>query len=392
MNEHILMIHGMWCGDWVWDSFKGFFESKGYHCITPTLRHHDKKHGAVSHDRIGTTSLLDYAEDLENEICRLDRKPILMGHSMGGILAQILGSRGLAKALVLLTPAAPRGIVALKPSVIRCFWSVMKKPGFWKKPMLPTFDEAVYAALQLFPVQEQRELYERLVPESGRAGFELGFWLLDRRRASGVDARRVTCPTLVIAGALDNITPSSVVRRVADKYGPVATFREFRNHAHWVIGEPGWQEIAEYGSEWLSEVLARMPERPRPPSIRVSRPYERAKKMVSDLAARWSPPEPSDRRAHPRVEIDMGVEASIPYSGNAHYYDVGHTVNVSRGGLFLNTDITVREGAFVNLQLIAREAERPVWVQGRVVRSLGKGVAMSFSHTEKARLNMLLPL
>jgi len=72
-------------------------------------------------DRLGTTSLLDYAEDIENEIRKLDAKPIIMGHSMGGLLAQILGSRGLARALVLLTPAAPAGIRSLTPSVMRSF-------------------------------------------------------------------------------------------------------------------------------------------------------------------------------------------------------------------------------------------------------------------------------
>jgi pimeloyl-ACP methyl ester carboxylesterase len=74
---------------------------------------------------LGTTSLLDYAADLEKQIRELEEVPILMGHSMGGLLAQIFGSRGLARALVLLTPASPAGILALKPSVIQSFSSIL---------------------------------------------------------------------------------------------------------------------------------------------------------------------------------------------------------------------------------------------------------------------------
>lgn len=102
MSETIFMIHGMWCGAWYWDNYKGFFEDKGYRCVTTTLRFHDVDPGETPHPRLGATSLLDYAEDLEEEIRQLGDKPIIMGHSMGGLLTQILGGRGLAKVLVLL--------------------------------------------------------------------------------------------------------------------------------------------------------------------------------------------------------------------------------------------------------------------------------------------------
>ena len=62
------MIHGMWGGGWNWDNFKQFFEKKDYHCLTPTLRFHDVDPGAPPNPQLGTTSLLDYAEDLEKEI------------------------------------------------------------------------------------------------------------------------------------------------------------------------------------------------------------------------------------------------------------------------------------------------------------------------------------
>jgi non-heme chloroperoxidase len=390
MSERIMMIHGMWGGDWVWDNYKKFFESKGYRCITPTLRYHDKKYKDDPNNQIGTTSLFDYVEDLEKEIYKLDQKPILMGHSMGGLLAQILGSRGLAKALVLLTPAPPKGIFALKPSVIKSFWSVTMRPGFWRKPMLQTFNEAVYAMMQLIPVEDRKEIYERLVPESGRAASEIGYWILDRKNASSVDSAKITCPTLVISGGQDKITPSSVVRKVADKYNAVTTFKEFSNHAHWVIGEPGWNEIAEYSSDWLNQIMITMPQRPHPPAIRNIRTSDRVKKVVSEYKIKWFPVKQEARRVHKRAEAAMSVEVNIPYSGNAQYYELWRAVNISRGGIYVDTDLSLEKGTYVNANLDISESERPVWVLGRVVRSSSSGVAMEFSHAESDRLNRLI--
>ena len=255
MTTTIVMIHGMWGGGWYWGNYKQFFEGKGYQCITPTLRYHDMDPKEPPNPQLGTTSLLDYAEDLEEEIRKLDKLPILMGHSMGGLLAQILGSRGLGKALVLLTPAAPRGITALKLSVIKSFWSILTW-GVWKKPMRQNLNGAVYSMLQLMSTEEQRETYDRFVYESGRAAFEIGLPFLDSKGAAKVDETKITCPTLVIAGSQDRITPASVVRKVADKYKSVSTYKEFANHSHWVIAEPGWQEVAEYVSDWLNRVLS----------------------------------------------------------------------------------------------------------------------------------------
>lgn len=392
MKEYIMMIHGMWCGDWVWQNYKSFFESKGYQCITPVLRHHARYAGDILSNPIGTTSLLDYAQDLENEIYKLDQKPVIMGHSMGGLIAQILGSRGLAKALVLLTPASPSGIVALRPSVVRSFWSIMTRPGFWRKPMKQTFQEAVYSMMHLLPPEEQREVYERLVPESGRAGFEIGFWLIDPRQAARVDSSRVTCPTLVVSGAQDKITPASVVRKIADKYRGAATLKEYPDHAHWVMSEPGWDEIASYCSNWLDGVLARMSSRPISMAIGSMSPKDKARKTWSEYRGKWFPAEGADRRVHKRKDLAIGVEASIPYSGNAQYYDMGRSVNISRGGIYIDTDITLNEGTYLNAHLNLADSGRPLWVQGRIVRSAKKGVAMEFARAELEKLNRVLSM
>ncbi len=290
MADTIMMIHGMWGGPWHWENYKSVFEAEGYNCVTPTLRFHDISPHSEPDPKLGTTSLLDYADDLEKEIHGLQSRgfsapTVIIGHSMGGLLAQILASRGLPKAAVLLTPApcAPNSTV-MEWSVTKSFWSAMMNWGavdssgrirwavrnafpfrnrFGSRPYMPTFEEAVYSMMDLLSPEEQREAYNKFVYESGRAAWEIGFWFLDlfRRKAAWVDASKVNCPILVVAGSLDRITPASSVRKVAAKFKAVPTpdgprhYKEFPNHTHWVLAEPGWQEIVEYVSKWLKVVI-----------------------------------------------------------------------------------------------------------------------------------------
>jgi pimeloyl-ACP methyl ester carboxylesterase len=254
VTDTILMIHGMWGGSWLWEHFRRAFEAKGYRCIAPTLPYHDMDPRGAPDPRLGTASLLDYVEFLEQQIAGLDSKPIVMGHSMGGLLAQILAARGHAKLLVLLSPASPAGIIAITPSVLKSFWSVQTKWGFWKNPMRQTFAEAVYSMMHLLPEEERREAYDRFVYESGRAACEIGYWMFDPRNAARVDESKVTCPVLVITGAEDRITPVSVVRKVARKYR--AQYKAFDRHAHWLLGEPGWEEVAQYADNWIAQLRA----------------------------------------------------------------------------------------------------------------------------------------
>jgi pimeloyl-ACP methyl ester carboxylesterase len=252
MAETIMMVHGMCGGSWVWDNYKSYFEQKGYQCIRPALRYHDTDPQKSPDPRVGTTSLLDYAEDLEREIRKRRITPVLMGHSMGGLLAQILASRGLAKALVLLSPAAPAGISYTQPKMAKDLWSIARQWGWWRKPIRPTFNESVYLELDLLSAEERKAVYDKWVHDSGRALFEIGVWFLDTKRAARVDASKLACPVLVVAGSGDRITPASCAKKIGKKYAPYVTYKEFENNAHWLTGEPGWQDIAGYIADWLT--------------------------------------------------------------------------------------------------------------------------------------------
>jgi pimeloyl-ACP methyl ester carboxylesterase len=335
------MIHGMFCGAWCWEKYKEFFEDKGFECVTITLRHHDLGPNELPDRRLGTTSLLDYAKDLEDEIRQLDTTPIIVGHSMGGLLSQILGSRGLAKGLVLLTPAPPSGVFALKWSVIKCFWSGLKTWGWWKKPLLGTFDEALFGMLHLMPEEDQIDIYNKLVHESGKAAMEIGFYLFDSSNASKVDESRVTCPILVIGGSQDRMTPASVVRKVSDKYKAVSTYKEYPNHAHWVIGEPAWEEIAEYVANWIKE--------------NVKREYER-----------------------------KPYSAVVNYIVNEDTY-TDSIQDISAGGVFIETDKSFSAGQEVSMTFPLPISDETISINGEIARisELGMGVKFKMTRPEQ---------
>jgi pimeloyl-ACP methyl ester carboxylesterase len=250
MSKTIFMIHGMMVGPWCWENYKSYFASKGYNCITPALRFHDLNANEIPDPQLGTTGLLDYAADLEERLKEFEEPAILMGHSMGGLLAQILASRGSTRATILLTPAPPSGINTLNYTVLKSFAGVMMNWGFWRKPFRFSFNKAVYSTMHLMPIEDQKRVYSKLVYESGYAAYQIGFWFLDRTHAARVDYDKVNGPVLVISGKKDRITPASVVKKIAHKYKS-ASYKQFDDHAHWVLIEPGWQDIADYIGGWL---------------------------------------------------------------------------------------------------------------------------------------------
>lgn len=252
MAKTIMMIHGMWGTGGYWKEYKGFFEKLGYKVVTPTLPHHNAKPSSPPKPEAGRIGLVDYVDFLEGEIKELKEKPILMGHSMGGLLAQKLAERDLAEAAILLAPASPRGILALKPSVIRSFLPCFFQWGWWQKPFRQSFGLAVYSMLHLVKPADQKRIYDTFVYESGRVILEIGVWIFDFKKATEVDASKVTCPIFVATGEEDRITPVSVVRATTRRYSQ-ATLKTYPGHAHWVVGEPGWQKIAQDCADWLKE-------------------------------------------------------------------------------------------------------------------------------------------
>jgi pimeloyl-ACP methyl ester carboxylesterase len=248
----VLMIHGAFCGPWSLDGLKARFEQAGYRVRAPCLRFHDIVPPPAA---LGTTGLADYAADLEEEMAALDVPPVLVGHSMGGLLALMLAARRPARALILLAPSAPWGVPPSTLFEISAAQALHLNPGYWNQALEPNRDVALAHSIDKLPREMRDSVFGRFTHESGRATFEIMNWGLDMRRASEVDHARIACPLLLLTGSDDRINPPTTVMRVAALFGARATNEVLPGMGHWLIGEPGWEALADRTLNWLEEKL-----------------------------------------------------------------------------------------------------------------------------------------
>ncbi len=170
---------------------------------------------------------------------------------MGGLLAQMLASRMEIRALVLLAPSAPWGVPPTTLFEIGAAHAMHLQPGYWNSVLEPNRDVALAHSLDRLPKDMRDDVFGRFVPESGRATFEVMNWGLDLNHASEVKADAVRCPILCLTGSDDRINPPSTVARVAALYGARASAEVLDGMGHWLIGEPGWERLAERALGWL---------------------------------------------------------------------------------------------------------------------------------------------
>lgn len=252
----VVLLHGMWSTGRTLAPLQSALEARGYPVLAPTLPLHPAQ-GAGELAALGRLSLTDYACFLEEFIAgaSLTSPPVLVGHSMGGLLAQMLATRMPTRACVLLAPAPSAGRATIRPGHLWASRSVLKTPFFWRKPQqLPNHhaDHLLFGAVE---PERRARLRQSLVPESGRVYAEIAFWWLDRRRASQVNPAAVRSPMLVVGGVEDRIIPAAVVRRVANFY-PHAELVMLPGRGHWFFDEPGADEVFARVGSWLDLVCA----------------------------------------------------------------------------------------------------------------------------------------
>lgn len=250
MTHPVVLIHGMWCTGANWDRVRAVLEPRGYRCFAPTLPAHEPVPDQPL--QVGDRSLRDYLEFLTAAVAaqHFDRPPILIGHSMGGLLAQqlALGVRPLA--LVLLTPAPHWGVNGLRASNLAAFVPWLLGGRVWRNPYKPGFERAVQYLFNGVPADRHRALYEGLVHESGRASAEIAFWWADFARAAQVRSDEVSCPVYVVSCGQDRLTPAAVVRKVSAQY-PEAALRHYPERGHWVIEDEETEEMMHAICGWL---------------------------------------------------------------------------------------------------------------------------------------------
>ena len=231
-------MHG---GSWYLRSWLYAAAHAGWDAWAVNLRGH---HGSRPVANLGRVSVLDYVEDV-HDCLRTLREAVVIGHSMGGLVAQKAAEGGRVRAAVFAASAAPKGIRVVTWPVL---WRMPRYavPILASRPFAIGPDDAAALLGNRMTPEQQAWAYPQLVPESGRAAREMALG------GVAVDRAGIRCPTLVVGAEHDRITPASVERKIAARYG--SEYLEAAGHAHMLMLEEGWERPFGEVLSWLARV------------------------------------------------------------------------------------------------------------------------------------------
>lgn len=249
----VVFVHGMFMTPLCWEHWESHYRSRGLRTLAPPWPEHessiDAQRGAHPNAKLGAVTLEQLVQHYRSILLAQDEKPFLVGHSLGGLLVQLLVSEGLARAGVAIDSAPPQGVISLKWSFLKSNWPAINPFAREADPIALSFEQFQYAFVNGLPPDEQKAAYSRYaVPESRRVGKG------PTTAAAAIDFARPRPPLLFIAGSEDHIIPASLNRRNHAKYrasGSVTDFKEFAGRTHFIIGQRGWEEVADYALDWL---------------------------------------------------------------------------------------------------------------------------------------------
>ena len=242
----LFFIHGYSVGSWYFDDFRRYFETLGYQTYAPNLPYHDV-HPNKKLDKVGKLGMKDYLDHLELELLAIGEKCVLIGHSLGGLLAQHLVSRGGADDMILLQPAAPKDISMITPRYVHHHAGPLAA-AIARKPFKYSYKSA--RALYFNGMDEQAavDLFHKTVYESGQLMYEI-----ITHQQPDIYAENLNGNVLCIAGSKDRGCTPKIVQQIAKKYGDKATYKEFVNRGHEIVVEDNWEEVADYVDNWLKQ-------------------------------------------------------------------------------------------------------------------------------------------
>ena len=250
-TKHVVLIHGAWGRGELWASARAAFEERGYTAHTPTLRHHELPlhEGAM---KVASLSLRDYTDDLVEFVKSLDSPPLLVGHSMGGLVAQLVAARTSQAGLVAACPAPAAGILGTTPANLRMSLPHLLRPRAWTKPWRPpTFEHFRRWIANAQAEDIAQEIYDGLVCESGRFVWETALGVVKLSKATVVDFPAVTAPVLVMGGECDRIVPAGIVRQTAARYQH-GTYLEIPRSDHMVFSGAALPVTMSYIDDWTA--------------------------------------------------------------------------------------------------------------------------------------------
>ena len=248
----VVFVHGLWLLPSSWDRWVTFFEEAGYVGVTPgwpddpQTVSEARQHPEVFAGK-GITEIADYEEAI---IRRLDRKPVIIGHSFGGLLTQILAGRGLASASVAISPAPFRGVLPLPLAALRTASVALRNPANWNRAVPLTYEQFRYSFANLLDEEEAKELYLGYsVAGPGEVLFQaatanLNPWTEDKADTKNPERG----PMLIITADSDQTVPFAMANAAykRERRNPgVTEIVKFENRGHSLTIDSGWREVAE---------------------------------------------------------------------------------------------------------------------------------------------------
>jgi pimeloyl-ACP methyl ester carboxylesterase len=248
----VVFIHGLWLLPSSWDRWAAFFEEDNFVALTPGWPDDPvTTQEANAHPEVmAGKSIGDVADHYESIITQLDHTPVIIGHSFGGLIAQILAGRGLSAAAVAIDPAPFRGVLPLPISALRSAGPVLANPTNRHKAVPLTFEQFHYAFANAVDEDEARSLYEQYaVPAPGEPLFQAAVSNFNPWTEAKVDTETdKRGPLLLISGERDHTVPTAVTNasyKLQSRNPAETDMVEIPGRGHALTIDSGWREVAE---------------------------------------------------------------------------------------------------------------------------------------------------
>jgi non-heme chloroperoxidase len=257
-SKTIVFIHGLWIHTSSWQPWMDFFNEKGYKTINPGWPGDSLSVAEcrTNPQQIANRGVEEIVKSYAKIISTLPEPPIVIGHSFGGLIAQILLCRGLASGCIAIDPAPMKGVWQLPFSAIKAAFHVIRNPFNLKKAESLTYEQFRYGFANAVSEMEAKELYNRwTIPAPCRPLFQAAIATFAGTQTKVKTQNTTRGPLLITGGEKDNQAPAIIGQASIKKYNTTAIsdFKLFEGRGHSIIVDNGWKEIAEYSMNWMNK-------------------------------------------------------------------------------------------------------------------------------------------
>jgi len=253
--DTVVLIHGLWMTPRSWENWMERYKRRGLKVLAPAYPGLEVEVEALRQDPspLEKLTIEEVAHHYETVIRGLDRPPIIMGHSFGGSLVQVMLDRGLGAAGVAIDSVSVKGVYVLPLSTLKANFPILSNPANRHRAVPFTPEQFHHAFANTLSEEDSTKAYDRYhIPAPGRFVFDIALANFNPHAPIAVDFDRAErAPLLFIAGGADQLVPPTMNRSNLRHYhtGLVA-YKEFPGRSHFTCGEPGWEAVADYAIDW----------------------------------------------------------------------------------------------------------------------------------------------